>query len=70
MDSESDTLFAPEIEPLVDPPEARWIAWGMWSVISLIMVMLGVFGAGFDAGLLLGWAVGIIVAAMLIVFGR
>ncbi len=53
-----------------DSPEARWIAWGIWSALSLGMVMLAVIGAGFDPGLLLGWIVGIIVAAMLMVFGR
>jgi hypothetical protein len=53
-----------------DSPEARWIAWGIWSALSLAMVMLAVLGAGFDPGLLLGWIVGIIVAAMLMVFGR
>jgi hypothetical protein len=53
-----------------DPPEARWIAWALWSAISLVLVLLAVFGAGFDTGLLLGWAAGIIVAAILLVFGK
>jgi hypothetical protein len=53
-----------------DPPEARWIAWALWSAISLVLVLLTVFGAGFDTGLLPGWAAGIIVAAMLLVFGE
>jgi hypothetical protein len=34
------------------------------------MVLLAVFVARFDTGLLLGWAVGIIVSATLMVFGR
>lgn len=53
-----------------DPPEAKWIAWGIWSGISLVIVLLAVLVAGFDTGLLLGWAVGIIIAAMLMVFRR
>ena len=67
MNSELETH--PDIEP-ADTPEAKWIAWAIWSVISLAMVLLGVLGAGFDTGLLLGWAVGIIVAAMIMVFSR
>jgi hypothetical protein len=53
-----------------DPPEARWTAWALWSAISLVLVLLAVFAAGFDPGLLLGWAAGIIVAAILLVFGK
>ena len=53
-----------------DNPEAKWIAWGIWSGITLVMVLLAVLVAGFDAALLLGWAVGIIIAAMLMVFRR
>ena len=34
------------------------------------MMLLAVFVAGADTGLLPGWAAGIIVAAMLMVFGR
>jgi hypothetical protein len=68
MDSELDTDVGTRIDR--DTPEARWLAWGIWSGISLLMVSLGVFVAGFDTGLLLGWLVGIIVAAMLMVFGR
>jgi hypothetical protein len=53
-----------------DTPEANWIAWGIWSGISLVMMLLAVVVAGLDTGLLLGWAVGIIIAAMLMVFRR
>ncbi len=56
--------------PLVDTPEARWTAWAIWSAIILVMVLFFVFAAGLDTGLLLGWAVGVIVAAMLMVLGR
>jgi hypothetical protein len=69
MDSELDTNASPAIDP-VDTPEARWTAWALWSVISLVMVLFAVLVVGADAGLLLGWVVGIIVAAMLMVFGR
>ena len=51
-------------------PEAKWIAWGIWSGISLAVVLLAVVAAGFDTGLLLGWALGVIIAAMLMVFRR
>lgn len=53
-----------------DTPEAKWIAWAIWSGISLVMVLLAVVVAGLDTGLLLGWGVGIIIAAMLMVFRR
>jgi hypothetical protein len=53
-----------------DTPESKWTAWAVWSAISLFAVLFIVFVGGFDAGLLLGWAVGIIIAAMLVVFRR
>lgn len=53
-----------------DTPESKWTAWAVWSAISLLAVLFIVFVGGFDAGLLLGWAVGIIIAAMLVVFRR
>jgi hypothetical protein len=65
FDSNIDTTVTPE-----DNPESKWLAWAIWSGISLVMVLFAVLVAGFDSGLLLGWAVGIIVAAMLMVFGR
>jgi hypothetical protein len=69
MDGDFDTNIGTTIEP-GDTPEARWTAWAIWSAISLVIVLFAVLVAGFDAALLLGWAVGIIVAAMLMVFGR
>jgi len=69
MDRNLGSDFGTTVEH-VDPPEAKWIAWAIWSAISLVMGLLAVFVAGFDTGLLLGWAVGIIVAAMLMVFGK
>ena len=68
MDRDLDTNIGSHIEP--DTPESRWAAWAIWSGISLLLVLFAVLVAGFDTGLLLGWAVGIIVAAMLMVFGR
>jgi hypothetical protein len=74
MDSETDTnsgsIIGPSDQPPMDSPEARWLAWALWSGISLVMAVFAVFVAGADTGLLLGWAVGVIVAAMLMVFGR
>ena len=67
MDSELETH--PDIE-LLESPASKWIAWAIWSGISLVMVLLAVLGAGFDTGLLPGWAVGIIVAGMIMVFSR
>jgi hypothetical protein len=69
MERELDS-YAPPIDEPVDTPEARWTAWALWSAISLGMVLFAVLVVGADAGLLLGWVVGIIVAAMLMVFGR
>jgi hypothetical protein len=53
-----------------DSPESKWVAWAVWSSVSLLAVLFVVFVGGFDTGLLLGWAVGIIIAAMLVVFRR
>jgi hypothetical protein len=53
-----------------DTPESRWTAWAIWSAISLVAVLFVVFVGGFNTGLLLGWAVGIIIAAILVVFRR
>jgi hypothetical protein len=78
MDSDPGTdVGSPDIShfgaPLVrytDTPETRWTAWAIWSAVTLVMALLAVLGAGFDTGLLLGWAAGIIVAAILMVLGR
>jgi|HubBroStandDraft_5_1064220.scaffolds.fasta_scaffold563524_2 hypothetical protein len=51
-------------------PESKWVAWAMWSSISLAAVLFVVFAGGFNTGLLLGWVVGIIIAAMMVVFRR
>jgi len=58
-----------EIQP-EDSPESKWFAWGIWAGISLVAVLIAVLVFGFDSGLLLGWVVGIIITAMLMVFRR
>jgi hypothetical protein len=51
-------------------PEAKWITWGIWSGVSLVGALLAVIFAGLDPGLLLAWVLGVIIAAMLMVFRR
>ena len=51
-------------------PEAKWIVWGIWSGLALVVVLLAVIFAGLDPGLLLAWALGVIITAMLMVFRR
>lgn len=69
MDTELDTPIVAVIEPL-ENPDQKWLAWALWSGISLVLALFSVLALGIDSGLLLGWAVGVIVAAMLMVFGR
>ena len=52
-------------EPYVNP-EKQWMAWGIYALISLIVAFTAVI-AGFDRGLLLGWAAGLMGAAILLV---
>ena len=72
MESEAETYLPSVSEPPTetDTPEARWTAWALWSAISLVMVLFAVLVIGAHTGLLLGWIVGVIVTAMLMVFGR
>jgi hypothetical protein len=51
-------------------PEGKWIIWAIWSGISLAAVLFAVLVLGVDTGLLLGWAVGIIIPAAKMVFRR
>ena len=67
MDRDLDTQIGTTIG---NNPESKWIAWAIWSGISLVLALFAVLVAGLDTGLLLGWAVGIIIAAMLMVFRR
>ena len=50
--------------------EQQWIAWTVWSLITLMGAVLAVWIIGVDSGLLLGWIVGVIVAAGLMAFGK
>jgi hypothetical protein len=69
MARDFDTTIGTSTGP-ADTPESKWTAWAIWSAISLAAVLFIVFVGGFNPGLLLGWAVGIIIAAMLVVFRR
>ena len=57
-------------EQATDNTDSKWVAWALWAAIALAMVMFAVLCLGIDTGLLLGWAVGVIVAATLTLFGR
>jgi hypothetical protein len=70
METELETTYDQPVDEPVDSPEARWKAWAAWSAISLVMALFAVLVMRADTGLLLGWIVGVIVAAMLMVFGR
>ncbi|MGE0419844.1 MAG: hypothetical protein AB7O80_23820 [Acetobacteraceae bacterium] len=47
-----------------------WIRWTIVALLSLIVVLLAVFWAGLNSALLLGWALGMILAATLNLFRR
>jgi hypothetical protein len=53
-----------------DSPDSKWFAWAIWAGLSLLAVLIAVLVFGFDSALLLGWVVGIIITAMLMVFRR
>jgi hypothetical protein len=53
-----------------DSPDSKWLIWGIWAGLSLVAVLIAVLVFGFNSGLLLGWVVGIIITAMLMVFRR
>ena len=69
MDRDIDTNIGASIGHS-DSPDSKWIAWAIWSSASLALALLAVFFAGIDPGLLLGWIVGVIISAMLMVFRR
>ncbi len=48
----------------------RWVWWAVGAVISFVVVAVAVFGFETNPALLFGWAVGMIVGAMLLVFKR
>jgi hypothetical protein len=47
-----------------------WIRWATGATLTLIAALVAVFWGGFHSALLLGWAVGMILAATLILFRR
>jgi hypothetical protein len=47
---------------------SAWVWWGVGAGISLLCVVAAVFLAGMHAALLLGWAVGMVIAAALMLF--
>ena len=69
MEINPETDFVTVVEPTPSPDD-KWTAWALWSAITLVCALFAVFIAGADSGLLLGWVVGVIVAAMLMVFSR
>jgi hypothetical protein len=48
--------------------DPKWGAWAIWSSVSLALALFVVLAGGFDPGLLLGSAVRVIIAAVLMVF--
>jgi len=47
-----------------------WVWWAVGAVISFVAVAGAVFMAGMNPALLFGWAVGMIIAALLLIFRR
>lgn len=48
----------------------RWVWWAVAAVISFVAVVAAVFVAHMHGALLLGWAIGMIVAATIMLFKR
>ena len=65
----ADPMDLPRSFPRKDDPDKKWIAWALYTAGSLILALAAVMVLGLDQVLLLGWAVGVIVAAVLTVFG-
>lgn len=51
-------------------PNDKWVRWSIYAAGSLILSLAAVVGLQLDPALLLGWAAGIIVAALLIARGH
>ncbi len=47
-----------------------WVWWAVGAVISFVAVGAAVFMAGMNPALLFGWAIGMIIAALLLIFKR
>ncbi|MGE0223080.1 MAG: hypothetical protein AB7F35_31150 [Acetobacteraceae bacterium] len=56
-----------------DSPEsmaAPWVRWAILAVVTLAVVIVAVVWGGMSGALLVGWAVGMALAATLILFRR
>lgn len=69
MDTEFETPL-PRGLARSDNPDRKWIVWAIYAMGSLILALTAIIVLQIDSGILLGWAVGVIVAATLTVFGR
>lgn len=54
--------------PLPTDTTARWLRWAAGAAVSLLAVMAAVFLAGLSEALFVGWAIGMTLAATLILF--
>lgn len=48
----------------------RWVWWAVGAVISFVAVAVAVFALEMHGALLVGWAVGMTISAVLLVFKR
>ncbi len=48
----------------------RWVWWAVGAGISFVAVAVAVFALNMHGALLLGWAIGMIIAAVLMLFKR
>ena len=53
-----------------DGQRAIWVKWLVGALVTLIAATLLVLAGGYHGGILLGWAVGMTVSAMLILLRR
>ena len=53
-----------------DETTGLWVRWIVGATVSLIAVVFAVFWLGMNSALLLGWAIGMILAAALNLFSR
>jgi hypothetical protein len=53
-----------------DEASKAWLWWAVGAVVSLIVVAAAVFIAGMHPALLLGWGIGMAIAAMMLAFRR
>lgn len=48
----------------------RWVWWAVGAVISFVAVAVAVFAMDMHGALLVGWAIGMTISAVLLVFKR